>query len=181
MCVFHLSWGLRDFMIEHFDHVATFDCPEPGSFHSELTFVLELSTGTLQKCKKHSLFDTKSLQIGELPTGSSKYVPNRVLFRKRRILRNRIKPSYFAQFPWSSNLNLSIFLQLSIDLHKNCGAIIWNSFLWKKHGAQNSKCTASWESKHIEVSSRGNESPKAICGGSSHGNGYPEVIWGEKR
>ena len=113
-------------MIKHFDHVATSDCPEPGSFHSKLAFVLELSTGKLQKCKKRYLVDTKSLQIGELPTGSSKYVQNWVLFRKHNILRNKIKPLRFAQFPWSSNLNLSIFLQLSIDLHKNRGALNWD-------------------------------------------------------
>ena len=105
-------------MMQNVDHVATSDCPEPGSFHSKLAFVLELSTGKLQKCKKRNIFDTKSLQIGELPTGSSKYVKNLVLFGKHNILRNEIKPSCFAQFPWSSNLNLSIVLQLSIDLHK---------------------------------------------------------------
>ena len=38
-------------MIQHVDHVATFDCPEPRSFHSKLAFVFELSTGNLQKCK----------------------------------------------------------------------------------------------------------------------------------
>ena len=151
MCVFHLSWGLQDFVIKHFDHVATSDCPEPGSFHSKLAFVLELSTGKLQTCKKRYLFDTKSLQIGELPTGSSKYVQNWVLFRKHRILRNKIKPSCFAQFPWSSNLNLSIFLQLSIDLHKNWGAPNWDLFMWKNHRAQNSECTASLVCKRFFV------------------------------
>ena len=138
-------------MIQHVDHAATFDCPEPGSFHSKLAFVLELSTGKLQKCKKHSLFDTKSLQIGELPTGSSKYVKNRVIFEKHRILHNKIKPSRFAQFPWSSNLNLSIFLQLSIDLHKNRGAFGWFFFCGKKHGAYNSKCAASKGFKRVLV------------------------------
>ena len=39
-----------------------------------------------------NVFDTKSLQIGELPTGSSKYVPNRGIFEKHCILRNKIKP-----------------------------------------------------------------------------------------
>ena len=114
-------------MIQHVDHVATFDCPEPGNFHSKLAFVLELSTGKLQKCKKHSLFDAKSLQTVELPTGSSKYVQNRVIFEKHRILRNKIKPSRFAQFPWSSNLNLSISLELSNVSHKSIGALDWDS------------------------------------------------------
>ena len=118
-------------MIQRVDHVATFDCPEPGSFHSKLAFVLELSTGKLQECQKRDLFDTKSLQIGELPTGSSKYVPNQILFRKHHILRNKIKSSCFAQFPWSSNLNLSIFLQLSVDFSKNCGALNWDFFCEK--------------------------------------------------
>ena len=136
-------------MIQHVDHVATFDCPEPGSFHSKLAFVLELSTGKLQKCKKHGLFDTKSLQIGELPTGSSKYVKYWVLFRKHRILRNEIKPSRFAQFPWSSNLNLSISLELSDDLHKNCEALNWDFFYEKNHGAPKSKCSASLEFKRL--------------------------------
>ena len=136
-------------MIKHFDHVAIFDCPEPGSFHSKLAFVLELSSGKLQKCKKHYLFDTKFLQVGELPTGSSKYVPNQILFRKRRILRNKIKPSCFAQFPWSSNLNLSIFLELSNDLHENWGAPNWDLFSCKNHRAQNSECTASLKSKRF--------------------------------
>ena len=108
------------------------DCLEPGSFHSKMAFFLELSTGKLQKRKKRCVFDAKSLQTWELPTGSSKYVQNRVLFRKHRILRNKIKPSRFAQFPWSSNLNLCIFLRLNIDWHKSMVALNWESLCEQK-------------------------------------------------
>ena len=140
MCVFHLSWGLQDFVIKDFDHVATSDRPEPGSFHSKLAFV------KLQKCntKKLYLFDTKSLQIGELPTGSSKYVQNWIIFRKHRILRKIIKTLCFAQFPWSSNLNLSISLELSIDLHKNCGALNWDFFCEKAMELRTQNAQLPW-------------------------------------
>ena len=57
-------------MIKHFDHVATSDCPEPGSFHSKLAFVLELSTGKLQKCKKRDGFVTNSLSLCRLQLGT---------------------------------------------------------------------------------------------------------------
>ena len=89
-------------MIKHFDHVATSDCPEPGSFHSKLAFVLELSTGKLQKCKKHNVFSTNSLSVWELPTGNPTFVKNWVLFRKHRILRNIIKRTCFfsGKLPW---------------------------------------------------------------------------------
>ena len=105
--VFHVSWELPHFVIQHFDYFIISECLEPGSFHSKMTFLLELSTGKLQKCQKHNAFDAKSLQTWELPSGSSKYVKNRVLFRKRRILCNKIKPVCFAPFPWSSNVNLT--------------------------------------------------------------------------
>ena len=108
------------------------DCLEPGSFHSKMAFFLELSTGKLQKCKKHNVFDAKSLQTVELPTGSSKYDKNHVLSGKHRILRNKIKPQCFASFPRSSNLNLCIFLRLNIDLHKSMGALNWESLCEQK-------------------------------------------------
>ena len=97
-----------------------------------MTCLLELSTGKLQKCKKRGVFDAKSLQTVELPTGSSKYVQNRVLFRKHRILHNKIKPQCFAPFPWSSNVNLTFFLQLDSDLHKCMGALDWESLCEQK-------------------------------------------------
>ena len=96
-------------MIKHFDHVATFDCPEPGSFHSKVAFVLELSTGKLQKFKKHNLFDTKSLQIGELPTRNPKFIKNRVLFRKHRILRYKIKTPLKFRFAEAKTMVASAF------------------------------------------------------------------------
>ena len=108
--VFHVSWELLRFVIQHVGHFVIFWVSRPGSFHSKMTCLLELSTGKLQKCKNHSVFDAKSLQTVELPTGSSKYVKNRVLFRKHRISRNNIKPQCFAPFPWSSNVNLPFFL-----------------------------------------------------------------------
>ena len=147
--VFHVSWELRHFLIQHVGYVVTFGVSMPGSFHSKMTCLLELSTGKLQKCKKRSVFDAKSLQTVELPTGSSKYVKNRVLFRKHHILRNKIKPQCFAPFPWSSNLNLCIFLRLNIVLHKSMGALNWELSRGKKRGAPNSKCTASLEGKRI--------------------------------
>ena len=90
-----------------------------------MAFFLELSTGKLQKCQKHNVFDAKSLQTVELPTGSSKYVQNRGLFKKHRILRNKIKPHVFCHFLWSSNVNLTFFLELDNDLHKSMGAFNW--------------------------------------------------------
>ena len=94
---------------------AIFDCLEPGSFHSKMAFFLELSIGKLQKCQKHNVFDAKSLQTVELPTGSSKYVQNRVLFRKHRILRNIIKHTCFFSWKlpwkWISGGHLSSELQ----------------------------------------------------------------------
>ena len=108
--VFQVSWELPHFVIQHFGYFVISECLEPGSFHSKMTCLLELSTGKLQKCKKHCVFDAKSLQNVELPTGTSKYVKNRVLFRKHRILRNKIKPQCFASFQWSSNVNLTFFM-----------------------------------------------------------------------
>ena len=108
--VFHVSWELLPFVIQHVGYVVIFWVSMPGSIHSKMICLLEHSTGKLQKCKKRYVFDVKSLQTWELPTGSSKYMKNRVLFRKHRILRNKIKPQCFAPFPWSSNVNLTSFL-----------------------------------------------------------------------
>ena len=113
-----------------------------------MTFLFELSTGKLQKCKKRSVSDAKSLQTVELPTGSSKYVRNWVLFRKHRILRYKIKPHGFWHFPWGSSDNLSLSLRLDSDLHKSMGAFSWEFYREKKHGAQSSECTACGESKN---------------------------------
>ena len=112
-------------MIPHVGDFVISEGLEPGSFHSKMTFLLELSTGKLQKCQKHDVFDAKSLQTVELPTGSSKYVQNRGLFRKHRILRHKIKPRVFCHVHWSSNVNLTFFLELDSDLHKSMGAFNW--------------------------------------------------------
>ena len=125
MCVFHVSWELPHFAIQHVGYFVIFWVSRHGSFHSKMTCLLELSTGKLQKCKKRCAFVAKSLQTVELPTGSSKYVKNRVLFKKHRILRNKIKPHVFCHFLWSSNVNLTFFLELDSDLHKSMGAFNW--------------------------------------------------------
>ena len=97
------------------------ECLEPGSFHSKIAFLLELSTGKLQKCQKHTVFDAKSLQTVELPTGSSKYVKNWVLFKKHRILLCVLKTPLklrFFQNPGAQNLRpmvqWSFFLILNL-------------------------------------------------------------------
>ena len=97
--VFRVSWELLHFVIQHVGYFVIFWVSRPGSFHSKMTCLLELSTGKLQKCKKHNVSGAKSLQTVELPTGSSKYVQHWVLFRKHRILRHKIKPRCFASFP----------------------------------------------------------------------------------
>ena len=79
-------------MIQHVGYFVIFECLEPGSFHSKMTCLLELSSGKLQKCQKRNVFEAKSLQTVELLTGISKYVQNRDIFKKHRILRNQIKP-----------------------------------------------------------------------------------------
>ena len=83
---FHVSWELLTLWSNILAMLSFSECLEPGSFHSKLTFFLELSTGKLQKCQKRCVFDAKSLQTWELLTGSSKYVKNHVLFRKHRIV-----------------------------------------------------------------------------------------------
>ena len=105
------------------------------------------SSSPLGNCKnakkKNTTFLTRNpYRLWSFQKGAQN-VKNWFRFRKHRILHNNIKPSCFAQFPWSSNLNLSISLELRNDSHKNCGALNWDFFVKKKHGAQNSKCAAS--------------------------------------
>ena len=66
--------------------------------------------------KKHGVFDAKSLQTVELPTGSSKYVKNRVLFRKHRILRYKIKTPLKFRFAEAKTMVASAFC----DQQKTC-------------------------------------------------------------
>ena len=120
MCVFHLSWGLQDFVIKHFDHVATSDCPEPGSFHSKLAFVLELSTGKLQTCKKTQRFWHKFLKFVPASIRSPQFIKNWVLFRKHRILQCVLKaPLKFRFFQNPGAQNLTPMVQWSFFLILN--------------------------------------------------------------
>ena len=70
MCVLNVSWGVQDFVIKHFDHVATSDCPEPASFHSKLAFVLELSTGKLQNAKNTAFLTRNPYRLGSFQLGA---------------------------------------------------------------------------------------------------------------
>ena len=58
--VFHISWELQHFVIQHFGYFVISECLEPGSFLSKMTCLLELSTGKLQKCKKNTVFLTRN-------------------------------------------------------------------------------------------------------------------------
>ena len=57
-------------MIERFDHVATFDCPEPGSFHSKLAFVLELFTGNCKHAKNTAFLTRNPYRLGSFQLGA---------------------------------------------------------------------------------------------------------------
>ena len=53
--VFHVSWELLQFVIQHVGYIVIFLVSRPGSFHSKMTCLLELSTGKLQKCQKDNI------------------------------------------------------------------------------------------------------------------------------
>jgi hypothetical protein len=59
---------------------------------------LELSTGKLQKCRKHRTFVRQILIFVGLPTGTPKKAQNWYLFESHRILRDKIKPLFLALF-----------------------------------------------------------------------------------
>ena len=94
--VFHVSWELLPFVIQHFGYFVISECLEPGSFHSKMAFFLELSTGKLQKCKKTQRFWNEFLKFVPASIWNPKIVKNWVLFRKHRILRNIIKTHVFS-------------------------------------------------------------------------------------
>ena len=94
--VFHVSWELLRFVIQHVSYFVIFWASRPGSLHSEMTCFLKLSTGKLNKCKKHEVFDMKILKFVPASIRSPKFIENWVLFRKHRILRNIIKTHLFS-------------------------------------------------------------------------------------
>ena len=157
---FFLSSELPHFLIQHLDHFAISAGLKPWSFHSKQSLFVQIpGRSRLENCKraKNAVHLTRiPYRLWSFRTGSSKYVKNQVLFRKHRILRNKIKAPCFAAFPWSSNVNLCIFLRLNIDLHKSMGAVSWDLANGKNRGALNLKCIA-WggDAKMIQWICRG--------------------------
>ena len=57
-------------------------------------------------------------------SGTRKYVKNRPIFGKCRVLRIKIKSLVSARFPWGFTINLPGCVKLVKILHENCGAFV---------------------------------------------------------
>ena len=110
---FFLSRELPHFVIQQKLVWAIFPLLKPWSFRfKKLLFGFFCGSSPLingKNVKNTRFFDTKSLQTWELPTGSSKYVQNLVLFKKHRILRYKIKTPLKFRFAEAKTMVASAF------------------------------------------------------------------------
>ena len=82
-----------------------------GSYPLKGTVFMELSFEQVKNIIKHSVSDQRKLSFVELSIGKWKRHQNQSFFRKRRILRIKIKTLFLGLVPCSSELNLHSFMK----------------------------------------------------------------------
>ena len=151
--ILHVSWKLRHSSFHHLPSVVLPGCHKPGSCCVKPSH-FERFPGSFRVEKwenqwKPVVFGGKKLSLVEPSSGTRKYVKNRCVFGKCRVLRIKIKSLVLARFPWSFTLNLASCVSLVRILYESCGAFVWKLTPRKNHEAPVMKCTATKVPKRI--------------------------------
>ena len=149
--ILHVSWKLRHSSFHHLPSVVLPGCHKPGSCCVKPSHFENFSWSfRVEKIENQwNPFLAEKISLVEPSSGTRKYVKNRPIFGKCRVLRIKIKSLVSARFPWSFTLNLSGCARLVRILHESCGAFVWKRAPRKSCGALMVKCAAAWGGKRF--------------------------------